>query len=81
MPIMILVVQVGGSARDRTHPIFVRIRVISAEGGVRSSASGRDVGAPCDDVKIGQGSARLRGWFQAVGVAPNVLDVRTERGE
>jgi hypothetical protein len=39
------------------------------------------VGGERYDVKIGQGSARLGGWFQAVGVAPNVLDVRAERGE
>jgi hypothetical protein len=30
------------------------------------------------DFEIGEGSARLRGLFQAVGVAPNVLDVHAE---
>jgi hypothetical protein len=33
------------------------------------------------DVELGRGSARLRGWFQAAGVAPDVLDVRAERGK
>ncbi|WP_146244605.1 hypothetical protein [Curtobacterium sp. MCPF17_001] len=30
------------------------------------------------EVKIGAGSARLRGLFQGIGVAPNVFDVRAE---
>lgn len=32
------------------------------------------------DVEIGEGSARLRGIFQAIGVAPNVFDVQAGTG-
>jgi hypothetical protein len=52
MPIMILVVQVGALLGTGHIRSSYGSRAISAEGGVRSSVSGRGVGAPYDRVVV-----------------------------